>query len=123
MPNELDDIKKSKSYCGYADIVDEADRRHVLWREQRDSRGFDDTELWNLDLTIFRFVYPRLKTFYENHIKDGLSFSEEQKIDTENLLVFMQEVIDTDGFSPEHTDEVVNNHMLIFAKLIPALWD
>ena len=33
------------------------------WKQQRLERGFDDTELWNLDVTIIKFVLPRLKAF------------------------------------------------------------
>ena len=33
------------------------------WKQQRLERGFDETELWNLDATIIRFVLPRLKAF------------------------------------------------------------
>lgn len=31
--------------------------------KQRMTRGFDDTELWNLDHTIVKFILPRLKEF------------------------------------------------------------
>ena len=37
--------------------------RAVRHAWQRWTRGFDDTELWCLDLTIARFVLPRLKAF------------------------------------------------------------
>jgi hypothetical protein len=32
-------------------------------KQQRMTRGFDDTELWNLDHTIVKFILPRLKEF------------------------------------------------------------
>lgn len=35
------------------------------FKEQRLERGFDDTELWNLDMTILKFILPRLKAFKE----------------------------------------------------------
>ena len=35
------------------------------YKRQRIERGFDDTELWNLDTTILKFVLPRLKRFRE----------------------------------------------------------
>ena len=35
------------------------------YKKQRIERGFDDTELWNLDTTILKFVLPRLKRFRE----------------------------------------------------------
>lgn len=41
------------------------DKRHPLWWWQRRTRGFDDRELWSLDYTIAKFVYPRLRAFRE----------------------------------------------------------
>ena len=37
--------------------------RRLKWFIQRRRRGFDDRELWSLDHTIARYVYPRLKAF------------------------------------------------------------
>lgn len=41
----------------------EDSKRKEKFRKQRLSRGFDDTELWNLDLTFAKFMLPRLKEF------------------------------------------------------------
>ena len=35
------------------------------YKEQRMTRGFDDSETWNLDITIAKFLVPRLKVFKE----------------------------------------------------------
>ena len=32
------------------------DKRHALFRQQREQRGFDDTELWDLDTTLVRYL-------------------------------------------------------------------
>lgn len=54
---------------------------HIKMWWQRRTRGFDDTELWDLDDTIARFVLPRLKAF-RNYTKgypqDFSSFEEWQ---------------------------------------------
>ena len=34
---------------------------------QRQTWGFDETEIWSLDYTIIKFVYPRLKFFREGN--------------------------------------------------------
>ena len=36
------------------------------WRSQRLKRGFDDTELYNLDTTIASFLAPRLRALRES---------------------------------------------------------
>jgi hypothetical protein len=35
----------------------------VLFKKQRIMRGFDDTELWNLDYTMAKYILPRLIEF------------------------------------------------------------
>ena len=37
--------------------------RRLKWFIQRRRQGFDDRELWSLDYTIAKYVYPRLKVF------------------------------------------------------------
>jgi hypothetical protein len=39
--------------------------RTKKYKKQRIERGFDDSELWNLDSTIAQFITPRLKAFKE----------------------------------------------------------
>jgi len=39
------------------------DARTPIWDKQRQERGFDDTELWSLDITFARFMLPRLQAF------------------------------------------------------------
>lgn len=41
-------------------------KRELEFKKQRKKRGFDDTELWALDWTIAKFVYPRIKAFRKN---------------------------------------------------------
>ena len=49
----------------------EVDHKEIAedYKKQRLERGFDDTETWNLDMTISAFIVPRLKRFKE--VNDG----------------------------------------------------
>jgi hypothetical protein len=49
-------------YC-YRTLRRLFDRRQLKWFYQRLTRGFDDRELWDLNLTMAKFVLPRLKAF------------------------------------------------------------
>ena len=53
-----------KNYHGFA-FDKKISKKH---QQQLESRGFDDTELWNLDNTIAEFILPRLKAFRENPV-------------------------------------------------------
>ena len=57
--------------------------RRLKWFIQRRRRGFDDRELWSLDYTIARYVYPRLKVFNKLSKVSIAScfFADEEKID------------------------------------------
>ena len=57
-----------KSYHGHANTVKKSDKRQAKWKKQRVKNGFDDTETWNLDTTLARFILPRLKRFREVNI-------------------------------------------------------
>ena len=46
-------------------LTDADDEREKGYSEQRIERGFDNSELWNLNTTIAWFVFPRLKAFRE----------------------------------------------------------
>jgi hypothetical protein len=39
------------------------DDRLPIWKQERIERGFDNTELWNLDCVIARFIVPRLEEY------------------------------------------------------------
>lgn len=53
-----------KNLCfSLASSLDCDDKRQLKFYQQRTTRGFDDTELWNLDTTILKFIIPRLKEF------------------------------------------------------------
>lgn len=45
--------------------ISKDDPRQQLWEEQRHERGFDNTELWNLDITFASFLLPQLKLLLE----------------------------------------------------------
>lgn len=44
-------------------LIDQNDNRWEEYKKQRIERGFDDSELWSLDVTISKFILPRLKAF------------------------------------------------------------
>lgn len=50
---------------GLSSNIDPDDKRQPLWKEQRETRGFDDTETWDLQSTIADFLVPRLERFKE----------------------------------------------------------
>lgn len=40
-------------------------KRSLKFWWQRRTRGWDDSETWNLDVTFAKYIYPRLKRYLE----------------------------------------------------------
>lgn len=53
---------------GLSSTIPTSDSRQELWKQQREERGFDSTELWNLDSTIAKFITPRLKAYAQGEL-------------------------------------------------------
>lgn len=47
--------------------IEPNDSRWIDFKNQRLTRGYDDSEIWVLYSTISKFIYPRLITFKENN--------------------------------------------------------
>lgn len=62
---EFDPLMHPNINFSLVSTLSEIGERKELYKKQRIERGFDDTELWNLDSTILKFVLPRLKAFKE----------------------------------------------------------
>ncbi len=50
--------------CNFS-CIDEQDSRWKDYTKQRIEHGFDDSELWCFDVTIAKFILPRLKRYAE----------------------------------------------------------
>lgn len=66
--------------------VDDTDSPEQLefYKKQRLERGFDDTETWNLDVTISKFIVPRLKRYKE--LNNGIPAQFKSKEEWDKIL-------------------------------------
>lgn len=84
------------SISGEANVSPE---RAEEYKRQRIERGFDDTECWNLDTTILKFVLPRLKRFRECTIGYPPEFKtlEEWQECLEKMITSIEKIINDDN--------------------------
>lgn len=123
-------MKTDEYRKGYEDGLKEMSYTHVdsttseekkdLYHKQLLERGFDDTELWNLDYTIAQFVLPRLKRFREvNKGYPALLKTEDswdEKLD--EMIAYFQAYVD-------NNDEALEEHkegITLFAEWFNHLW-
>lgn len=114
---------KNKKFCqgksimnyGYHEEVDKDDPRQEVWEKQREKDGFDETELWNLDITIARFILPRLKSFKEyTHLEIDFPIDE--------IIHGMEETIK--GYDFGNGDrEVADKGWRLLGEFYYKLWD
>lgn len=105
--------------------IDPDHPHQIAWKHQRETRGFDDTELWNLDSTIAKFILPRLKRFKEltnQHPHDFRTMEQwddalDKMIDAFEFMVEEK----YECFSGPRWDEV-NKGIELFAKYFSHLW-
>jgi hypothetical protein len=102
-----------------ASLDDAEDPRSKKWKKQRKSRGFDDTELWNLDLTFATLMLPRIQTFIEYYPPD-----DKKTKNAYDKIIAALEIIanDENYFWDEEKGQQVNKGLKLFVKHIRGMW-
>ncbi len=97
-------------------------KREFRYYGQRLTRGWDDSELWNLDNTISEFVLPRLKRFkaYQHSHPSYMTKEEWDGVLDQMILAFENNLID---FPSREQDKQVEEGLTLFAKYYVHLWD
>lgn len=107
-------------------LINETDDRWNEFEKQRLSRGFDSSELWNLDATIAKFIYPRLKAFYENVCYADCSPISMDSQEWQSILKRMVdgfELLSLDRKKSKEEETKEQDALDLFAKYFFALWN
>lgn len=102
-------------------LVNIDDSRWEKFKEQRMSRGFDDSELWNLFETFAMFILPRLKVFRDKHFSTPANMSNEEWNGILDGMITAFELI-TSEYSDDE-DERIDLGLKLFSKYFLNLWD
>ena len=128
----LSDIKKflsPKDAYGIPNVnfslITEQDERWEDFKQQRLEQGFDESETWALDVTIAKFIYPRLKYFYNDGDINSFpcDLTKEEWCNIVKQMVDAFELLADDGVLTKEQDEIANNGLKLFAKYYGHLWD
>lgn len=100
-------------------------KQHAEFKQQRIERGFDDSETWNLDLTIARFILPRLKRFIEltNGYPPDLTpeiwneYLNKMKIAFESIVEDAVEM-----YLPNYDRSKIDEGLELFSRYFKNLW-
>lgn len=115
---ESDPLNRENVNFSLASSLMSNDERLEEFRKQRIERGFDDTELWDLNITIIKFILPRLKAFKEctSNYPRNLNSKEEWDIIIQSMIDYMQAIIDNnDELEEKYTEGWDNFHKYFFS--------
>lgn len=99
------------------------DKRLKEWHKEQSEYGFDERELWNLDITFALYIYPRLKYFRDYIV--GYSFVDEnnlaEKID--KMLWSFSEIIKENTINADKEWNMkFDEGLQLFGEYFTALW-
>lgn len=104
-------------------LIDDQDARWEEYSKQRKDRGFDDSEIWNLDITIAKFILPRLERYQEIKVAHPGNMTEEQWNKNVALMIsaFKTYLYDTDLINDEDIIKKFCNQRIIDMDVDKAL--
>lgn len=107
-------------------VINEDDERWNEYESQRLEQGFDNSELWNLDGTIAKFIYPRLKVFLEKSnevraIPGPLKTYDEWKTILEQMVKGF-ELLSSDRIKSNDEEQLEIDALKLFGEYFFALW-
>lgn len=104
-------------------MIDIDDSRWDVFEKQRLNRGFDDSELWNLHITLAGFILPRLKAFKENICSSPTDMTiEEWKEILEKMIVAFEILAEDKEYSIEE-EKKIGTGLNLFVKYFRGLWN
>jgi hypothetical protein len=92
---------------------------------QRLTRGWDDSQTWNLDARFSEYMLPRLRRFREIHCAYPCELTPEEWNAILDKMIFAMEWLSTDMLEREETVEMwnkVQEGMELFGKFFTSLW-
>lgn len=108
-------------------------KNSAFYKTQRIERGFDDTELWNLDETICSFIYPRLVEFRNKPIysyPSQLDSFDEWRVVLDKIISAFEliqnsrsdDYVELYGWLSPKDSQIVEEGLQLFAKYLLNLW-
>lgn len=114
-------MKKPDNYYGLAfTSYDKKDKRQKKWKKQRKVRGFDDTELYDLDVTMANFILPRLRRFKKVSITYPCETPEEWDAVLDKMITAFSLICDY-NYSIDR-DAEIEEGLKLFGEYFRALW-
>jgi hypothetical protein len=99
-----------------------SEKRAERFKEQRLSRGFDDSEWYNLNYTIASFIRPRLCAFKENTISYPIGLTPERWKRILNQMIKAFSLVEDDTVESKRQQNTVRVGLRLFSQFFLDLW-
>ena len=123
----LDDLGIPIEKYGVNHTPAKSDGRRKRWKKQRLRYGFDDRETWNLDMIFCEFLYSHLMMYKE--IGGKVIKTDFHKFDHNGTEVTQGEAIDIILeackdylLDMDNSCDVMQDAMVLWGKILPAMW-
>lgn len=83
-------------------------------------------ELWNLDFTLSKYIYPRLKAFKKmcpNGYPGSLDSCKEWKVILDKIIAAFELLVSEEIYYSNNKKEIINEGLNLFAEYYQSLWD
>jgi len=90
---------------------------------QRLTRGWDDRELWNLDVTMAEFIYPRLKRLKEIQHGYPADLNEEEWSEILDKMILAFKLIKEEDYYIKKDPGEITEGLNLFVEYYSNLWD
>lgn len=117
---EFDPIGMENINFSLARQLKDDDERLETFKRQRIERGFDDTELWNLDTTLLKFLLPRLKEFKKQ--TKSYPSSVESFEEWQNILQKMIDAVEYSIYGNYNIEEYKEKFKLLREYIFDLWW-
>jgi hypothetical protein len=99
------------------------DKRLKEWHKEQAKYGFDEREMWSLDLTFAVYIYPRLK-YFRDAVVVGIFHDDEMKKDVDKMLWSFAEIVKQNHYAngDKEYNRKLQEGLRLFAKRYFALW-
>lgn len=112
---------------GYSKSFAKGTPEYKRAKKQRKNRGFDDTELASLDVSLARHILPRLKRFYKKNACHPVHFTQAQwNLILEDMIFAFEYIVDDSkyiGINPSNPEVTrMARGLELFGKYYTYLW-
>lgn len=118
-------MNKDIKYLGVPNVcfslTNKDDEREEDYKQQRVERGFDDSETWSLDMTIARFIIPRLERYIEIS-KEIFADTDVNNTHIKDCNLFLNSMKCVANNEQLTKDKEIQEGLDVFPTLFKALW-